>query len=146
MPVLLALLVAPRPLGSFAAGRSNVVPSPTSPFSALDETGGAPELTLLEFNQRALDRDGRTLLGHSVTLVGFVVQGEPLRIARFRVACCAADGHAAMVRLSGATRLPAADRWVQVTGTFSGSVDDLPTLTVDRIDEISQPNDPYEAG
>jgi uncharacterized repeat protein (TIGR03943 family) len=143
-PILLAFAVAPQPLGSFAAERSNVVPSPTSPFSALDVSNSPVELTLLEFSQRALDRDGATLRDVSVRLTGFVMATAELRIARFRVACCAADGQAAVVKLDLASHRPAADHWVTVDGTYTGFSGDVPVLTVDRLEPIAQPADPYE--
>ena len=145
-PVLLALLVAPQPLGSFAAGRTNVVPSPESPFEPLPAGSAPAAISLLEFNQRALDRDGETLLDVPVELTGFVMSGNPLRIARFRVACCAADGQAAIVELRNELVRPGADRWVTVIGTFEELAGDVPTLTVTDLREIRQPTDPYEAG
>lgn len=145
-PVLLALLVAPQPLGSFAAGRTNVVPSPESPFEPLPAGSAPAAISLLEFNQRALDREGETLLDVPVELTGFVMSGNPLRIARFRVACCAADGQAAIVELRNELVRPGADRWVTVIGTFEELAGDVPTLTVTDLREIRQPTDPYEAG
>jgi uncharacterized repeat protein (TIGR03943 family) len=145
-PVLLALLVAPQPLGSFAAGRTNVVPSPESPFEPLPAGSAPAVISLLEFNQRALDREGETLLDVPVELTGFVMSGNPLRIARFRVACCAADGQAAIVELRNELVRPGADRWVTVIGTFDELAGDIPTLNVTDLREIRQPTDPYEAG
>ena len=145
-PVLLSLLVAPKPLGSFAAGRTNVVPSPESPFAPLPVGAEPAEITLLEFNQRALDRNAETLRGVPVQLTGFVVAGDELRIARFRVACCAADGQAALVELRDVPVRPGPDRWVTVIGTFGEQSGDVPTLDVADIREIRQPTDPYEAG
>ncbi len=145
-PVLLSLLVAPQPLGSFAAGRTNVVPSPESPFEPLPVGTQPAEITLLEFNQRALDRNAETLRGVPVQLTGFVVAGDELRIARFRVACCAADGQAALVELRDVPVRPGPDRWVTVIGTFGEQAGDVPTLEVVDLREIRQPTDPYEAG
>lgn len=145
-PVLLSLLVAPQPLGSFAAGRTNVVPSPESPFGPLPVGTQPAEITLLEFNQRALDRDAETLRGVPVQLTGFIVAGDELRIARFRVACCAADGQAALVELRDVPVRPGPDRWVTVIGTFGEQAGDVPTLEVVDLREIRQPTDPYEAG
>ena len=143
-PVVVALLVAPRPLGSFAASRTNSVPSPESPFTELAATNSPTPLTLLEFNQRALDRDGATISNREVTLVGFVMAGEPLRIARFRMSCCAADGQAAIVALGDAPSRPSGDRWVSVVGRFNGMDGNLPRLETSSISLIDQPVDPYE--
>lgn len=144
IPVALAIAVAPQPLGSFAAERNNVVPSPTSPFPELIASAGPAPMTLLEFDQRAIDREGVSFGTARVQLTGFVMTGGSLRIARFRVACCAADGQAAVVALDGVDVRPGADQWVTVVGTFGGMQGDTPVLRVTDLRPISQPTDPYE--
>jgi uncharacterized repeat protein (TIGR03943 family) len=144
IPVALAIAVAPQPLGSYAAERNNVVPSPTSPFPALTIGADPVPMTLLEFDQRALDRDGDSFAGASVELTGFIMTGGQLRIARFRVACCAADGQAAVVALGDVDARPRPDQWVRVVGTFDGMQGDTPLLSVTGLQPIAQPTDPYE--
>ena len=60
-------------------------------------------MTLLEYGQRAFDHDGASFNGAPVQLTGFVVDGEAggFRLARYQIACCAADATPVVVRVVG---------------------------------------------
>lgn len=150
-PVLALLLVAPPALGSYGVGRTTTVDVRTGAgtFAAL-EPGAAPvTMTLLEFDQRAVDRAGASFGGVPVRLVGFVAAPAAggFRLARYQIACCAADAVAAVVDVRGITGdPPARDSWVAVIGTFrpGGDPDAAPLLDVSSVQPEAAPVDPYE--
>lgn len=150
-PVVALLLVSPPALGSFAVDRTTVVVARGSggTFQPLP-TGTAPRsMTLLEFDQRAMDRDGASFAGAPVRLTGFVARtsdGPGFRLARYQIACCAADAVAAIARVVGvAGAAPARDSWVTVTGTFGHvGTDDVPEIVATSVQQVTAPVDPYE--
>jgi uncharacterized repeat protein (TIGR03943 family) len=105
-------------------------------------------MTLLEYGQRAFDGDGRSLAGASVKLTGFIATGgdaSSFRLARYQIACCAADAAAAIVRVSGYDGAPPPqDQWVTVTGVFKPSSGETPQLTATAVQQVPVPEDPYE--
>jgi uncharacterized repeat protein (TIGR03943 family) len=103
--------------------------------------------TLLEFGQRALERDGESFDGASVRLTGFVAgrDGDGFRLARYQIACCAADAAPVVIRVIGVHgSLPAPDQWVTVTGRFQPGGGDLPVLAATTVAPIPPPDEPYE--
>jgi uncharacterized repeat protein (TIGR03943 family) len=149
VPVLAVFLVAPPSLGSFAASRSVTIVEPTGQDYPPLATTGVTAVTLLEFNQRALERSGTSLAGATVSMTGFVFSdpGKPLLMARFRIACCAADGQATTVELVGWSGAPPArDEWVDVVGVFAGPASEPgpARLTVQQLSVVPPPADPYE--
>jgi uncharacterized repeat protein (TIGR03943 family) len=104
-------------------------------------------MTLLEFGQRAFDHDGSTFNGATVQLSGFVARAEVngFRLARYSIACCAADAAPVVVLIAGTEGdPPPRDQWVTVTGTFEHNEGDLPQLIATSVIEIPPPEDPYE--
>ncbi|MCO5997510.1 TIGR03943 family protein [Actinoallomurus sp. WRP9H-5] len=148
-PVLALLLVTPPALGSFGVGRSAAVDvrSGGRTFDPLP-AGRTTPMTLLEFDERAADHAGASFGATPVRLTGFVTPGNDragFRIARYQIACCAADAVAAVVRVTGTTgNTPARDQWVTVTGTFQRAADGVPELRATSLAEITAPRDPYE--
>jgi uncharacterized repeat protein (TIGR03943 family) len=148
-PVLALLLVTPPTLGSFGVTRSAAVnvTSGGKVFDALP-AGRTVPMTLLEFDQRAADHRGAGFGTTAVRLTGFVTpssDAQGFRIARYQIACCAADAVASVVRVTGASgSRPARDQWVTVTGTFTPAADGVPELHAVSLAEISTPEDPYE--
>jgi uncharacterized repeat protein (TIGR03943 family) len=149
VPVLALLLVTPPALGSFGVDRGAAVDvsSGGRTFDPLP-AGRTVPMTLLEFDQRSADHDGASFGGTPVRLTGFVAatdDGPGFRIARYQIACCAADAVAAVVRVTGtAGNRPARDQWVTVTGTFHRSADGVPELHATSLMEMADPVDPYE--
>jgi uncharacterized repeat protein (TIGR03943 family) len=149
VPVVVLLLVTPPPLGSFAVDRTTVsIGDGGHTFDPLRSEAGPVPMTLLEFDQRAGDRGGASLGAVPVRLTGFVAgsDGGGARLARYQIACCAADAVAALVRLEGmAGPAPARDAWYTVTGTFSGvDAGGIPRLQVLSTEHVPPPVDPYE--
>jgi len=141
-PVVVLLMVAPPSLGSYGVDRAPQVSVTTgrSTLPPLDDSKGPIPMTLQEFSQRSFDGSAA---GATVTLVGFSMGGGDLRIARYQIACCAADAAASVVRIEGAASTPAADTWLRVTGAWTEG-DDTPTLAATAVEEIAAPVDPYE--
>jgi uncharacterized repeat protein (TIGR03943 family) len=148
-PIAALLLVAPPTLGSYGVGRGATV----------DVRAGAPifddlragtepvPMTLLEFGQRAFERGGASFNGAEVELTGFVAGTEDggFELARYQIACCAADATPVVIRITGVFGdVPTRDRWVTVTGGFQPGGDPVPRLAAISVLEIPPPNDPYE--
>lgn len=148
-PVLALLLVTPPALGSFGVGRGAAVDvsSGGRTFDPLP-AGRTVPMTLLEFDERAADHGGASFGATPVRLTGFVTPANDrtgFHIARYQIACCAADAVAAVVRVTGTIgNTPARDQWVTVTGTFQRSADGVPELRATSLAEITAPRDPYE--
>jgi uncharacterized repeat protein (TIGR03943 family) len=148
-PVLALLLVTPPALGSYGVDRNATVKVTDGgkTFDALP-AGRTVPMTLLEFDQRTADHNGTSFGSTPVRLTGFVSRtddGDGFRIARYQIACCAADAVAAVARITGASGdPPTRDQWVTVTGTFHGSADGIPILQATSLTPIPTPKDPYE--
>jgi uncharacterized repeat protein (TIGR03943 family) len=149
-PVVALLMVSPPALGSFGVDRSTVVvvSSGGQTFDPLP-AGAVVPMTLLEYDLRAADHAGASFGATPVQLTGFVARTDDaggFRLARYQIACCAADAVAAVVRIVGvAGDPPARDAWVTVTGTFSPSGDGIPELVATSLATIPAPTDPYES-
>jgi uncharacterized repeat protein (TIGR03943 family) len=147
-PVVTLLLVAPPSLGSFGVDRSPPIriTAGKSQLAPLDTTAGPVSMTLLDYTERAFDHDGASMRGATIELTGFVSaagSGE-FDLARYQIACCAADAAAAVVRVVGVGSSPPRDQWVTVTGSYSPGSSDVPELAATSLQEISAPDDPYE--
>ncbi len=152
VPVLTVFAIAPPGLGSFALSRalsSTSVQQGSGSFA--DLTGADPVGMLLkEFDERAFDRAGVSFAGVPVSVVGFVAKaphGDGFIVARFQIACCAADGRANLAHVIGYTgTVPPVDSWVQITGSFHAGAgpQQAPLLVAATVTPIAQPSDPYE--
>ncbi|WP_307680137.1 TIGR03943 family protein [Streptomyces sp. V4I2] len=152
LPALALLLFPPPALGSYSAGREAAqrAAQGVGTFPAL-ALGDPVELTLAEFNSRAIYDSGRSLKGRTVRMTGFVTHGEDgtWYVTRLYVTCCAADATAGKVEARG-DDAPPVDTWVTVTGTWHpkgrlGSDEAWPAvLDVTSVERVKQPADPYE--
>ena len=117
LPYLVLISVAPTGLGSAAADRVEAFTPPPSrqAFPTLDPSAGPVEMGVLEFLDRAIWDDGRSLEGVTVRLEGLVVNDASVPdgfvLTRFLVSCCAADGVPLQVSVSGTPAI-ADDTWV----------------------------------
>jgi uncharacterized repeat protein (TIGR03943 family) len=148
-PIAALLLVAPPTLGAFGVDRAakvNVRPG-KSIFKPLEpRVGGAP-MPLLEYVERSFDHNGRSLGRTPVRLTGFVAGAENggFKLARYQIACCAADATPIVMQVVGTSGTPPRDdQWVTVTGTFQPGGEELPKLAATSVVEIPAPEDPYE--
>jgi uncharacterized repeat protein (TIGR03943 family) len=148
-PIAALLLVAPPTLGSFGVSRSAAVNvhAGGAVFDALPHGTGPVPMTLLEYGQRAFDRHGSSLAGATVELTGFIsrLDNGGFQLARYQIACCAADAVPAIVIVEGvAGHPPRRDAWVEVTGAYVRGTGDLPRFSATSVVEIPVPNEPYE--
>jgi len=148
-PIAALLLVAPPTLGSYGVGRAASIDiSAGAPvFERLDPDGPPASMTLLEFGQRSFERNGASFNGATVQLTGFVAGAEPggFRLARYQIACCAADAAPVVIRVEGVHGgVPPLDEWVTVTGRFMVARGDVPLLAATHLTPIAPPDEPYE--
>jgi len=149
-PLIITLVFAPPALGSFAVERSAPLPDPAdrvrlfAPLTSSQPTA----MPLYEFTERAHDRAGASFAGRPVSLTGFVYRerdGGGFQLARYQIACCAADALSAVVRVVGGGTSPRRDSWTTVTGTFLAMTGDgVPEIRVSQVRPIEPPRDPYE--
>jgi uncharacterized repeat protein (TIGR03943 family) len=152
VPLMVLFMLAPGPLGSFAARRSTTVVSAGDfRFDPLPPSGAPVPISQRDALERAVDTKGRTLDGRMVELTGFVIAtGDgTFDLARFQIACCAADGVAWTTRLSVASDSGLSvnrDGWYRVVAKFDRLLlDDQPPLfTALSVDPVATPTDPYE--
>jgi uncharacterized repeat protein (TIGR03943 family) len=147
-PIAALLLVAPPTLGSFGVDRDTRVNirAGAAVLPRLHPGGTPIAMTLLEYGQRAFDHDGASFNGATVQLTGFVAGVEPggFRLARYQIACCAADAAPVVLRVVGVRSVPPRDQWVRVTGNFQPGGGEIPELAASNVVEIRAPEDPYE--
>lgn len=149
-PIAALLLVAPPTLGAYGIGRAASVDirAGAPVFDPLPKGSGPVEMTLLEYGQRSFDHAGSSFAGEPVQLTGFVADSEQggFRLARYQIACCAADAAPVVVRVVGTSGdALSRDQWVTVVGRYRPTGDEeIPALTVTSVVEIEPPNDPYE--
>jgi uncharacterized repeat protein (TIGR03943 family) len=148
-PIAALLLVAPPTLGAYGVNRAgNVhVSRGKAFFKPLKQADAPVDLTLVEYVERALEHEGASFRGVPVKLTGFVAGAEDggFRLARYQIACCAADATPVVVDVVGTAGTPPGDdQWVTVTGTFQRGGGDLPRLAATSVAEIAAPQDPYE--
>ena len=159
LPILLGLLVSPRPLGAAAmAGREvNVVSANRSAMPAAVQAAASKastERTVLDWSQsfQTVADPAAHFAGEAADVIGFVYHDDRFGpdeffLTRFVVSCCVADAAVAgvVVRLPpGAT--VEADQWLRVTGTFAPGTFDgapVPVLVADTLAPADIPEQPY---
>lgn len=159
LPVLVLVLVTPPALGSYAASRQppGANGGSAGEFPPLPEpVDGAVPLLVSEFVARAQDDQKRSLAGQRVRLVGFVIPaqdgGRDYQLARFVLACCAADAEAYTVQVRGDATPRQADQWLLVEGRWlpeptperAGPSSKPPVLLADSVTAVRPPANRYE--
>jgi uncharacterized repeat protein (TIGR03943 family) len=153
LPVLAIFLIAPPPLGSYAAKRdTGTVAEPVNNTGFPPLPAGDPvTMSLGDYSVRAVWDEGRTLKGRVIKLSGFVTprDGGGWDLTRMAITCCAADARAIKVEIRDAPDMPA-DTWVEVIGQWSpttknvDAVDAIPALSAAEVRKINAPRNPYE--
>ncbi|MFI6151527.1 TIGR03943 family putative permease subunit [Kitasatospora sp. NPDC051170] len=170
VPAVLLLCLTPPPLGSFTASRdgSDAVVEPVS-YGGLSDRPTAPgsgagggagggagasvtvatPMSLTEFIGRSRDPQ-KSLADRKVRLTGFVSPGaQPGEwyLNRLVVSCCAADARRLRVLVQTTGPAPAADSWVDLTGTWRPSpgapATAAPRIEVSEQHAVPQPRAPY---
>jgi uncharacterized repeat protein (TIGR03943 family) len=156
-PVILGLIVPPRPLGAAAmgnrdvsfktlpattaAGSDNILAKPQSEKNILD--------WLVEFQSST---DLAAFEGQQATVTGFVYRDDrfdddSFMVSRFVLSCCAADAAPiGLVVRSPESSQFSDDSWVEVSGHFvPGPFDGAQTsfLVADSIETVDIPDQPY---
>lgn len=148
LPVLVVFVVAPRPLGSFTAGRQLAsAPVVAQPAELLPLPPGDPvDLAIADYITHAEWGKGETLRGREIRLTGFVTPNPDggWWITRLGLACCAADALSWRAQVRG-VRAPSPDSWVEVTGRWvDGAEDGVPAIDATDVTSIAEPQNPYE--
>jgi uncharacterized repeat protein (TIGR03943 family) len=148
-PIAALLLVAPPTLGAYGVNRAGSVKVRPGKafFKPLHQKDAPVQMKLLEYIERSLEHNGASFHGVPVKLTGFVAGSEAgsFRLARYQIACCAADATPVVMEVVGTSGTPPSDdQWVTVTGTFRPGGGELPRLAATSIVEIPAPEDPYE--
>lgn len=159
LPLVLGLLVSPRPLGvaAMASREVNVVSDTHSAMPAAVQAAAAKastERNILDWTQafQLVENPAQHFAGEQADVIGFVYRDERFGeneffLTRFVVSCCVAD--AAVVGLVVQTPPDTAlepDQWIRVSGaftpgTFEGAA--VPILVADSITPADIPDHPY---
>jgi putative membrane protein len=156
LPVVLGLVVPPRPLGAAALDNRKVVlgvESSALPAVVQSAAKSAEERNVLDWwrnFQASTDYDSFT--NQEATIIAFVYKdrlyGDGHFLAtRFIVSCCVADAAVAglVVRWPDATMLEN-DEWVEVHGKFAPSTLESwkpPVLVAETVTRVDRPAQPY---
>lgn len=155
LPVLVLFVVAPGSLGRFGVqrvGSTSVVRGGPS-FARLDPAAGTVSMSAVEFVQRTIDARGQSFNGATVRVTGFLVPGVDADgafvIARYTIACCAADALVAKVRVLGVAAPVLSEKddetWIAVEGTYEAAepATNEPTLRATAVERVAVPDNPY---
>ena len=157
LPIVLGLLVPPRPLGVAAlqnreisaGGLDSVLPAAAGSTLVKESSERTILDWVLAFHQG--DRPAET---DTADVVGFVYLDEAadeaaFTLTRFVVGCCAADAMAVGLPVSLAAGLPSEEaledgQWVRVVGRFAASTgNSIPVLLAEQLEAVPEPNQPY---
>lgn len=153
LPLVLGLLVPPRPLGASALGNRELSVSLTADTEAQGLTRAPQERDILDWLGAFASAEGpEPFAGQLASVIGFVYHQANLPagqflLSRFVVVCCVAD--AAPVGLTVVWPQAAElknDTWVRVSGHFEAErIDEqgLPILAADEVTPIDPPQQPY---
>lgn len=154
-PVLILILAAPPPLGAFAAERGSVnsiAQEFAAELPALPAGDGPTALTISELVLRTFAEGEASVEGVAVEIEGFVsrVDDDGFVLARFAIACCAADASPREVRITGTGPIVSSDDWVRATVVWRGRIIGgdgearIPAVELVSAIPIDQPSAPYE--
>jgi uncharacterized repeat protein (TIGR03943 family) len=157
LPVLAIFMVAPPSLGADSVARADGRAITRDPAAGNDamfpplEQGTVVPMRMSDFATRAAWDSSNALNDRTVRLVGFVVrQKSEVYLARMSIACCAADAFPIKVKMTGEGLSELAnDDWLEVEATLlpgSATRDNqyVPSVTVNGLQSITEPTDPYE--
>ena len=155
LPVTALFAVKPGSLGSFAAERTRfsvdgAVKIDLAPLK-IDSRGSASVMLIDVWMHKLYDQSA-SLTTTPLRMIGFVVPDatstvdhQTFLLTRFKINCCAADGIAIQVRVTGTTTgIPPTDSWIELTGTFSPSSEQIPDVKLIELRSIPEPKNPYE--
>lgn len=155
LPVLLGVLVPARPLGTAAISNKGL-----NTNAPLTVTGAATSLEIASVDRTILDwiraynyaNDVSQFDGQQANVVGFVYHDTRLAkdeflVGRFALNCCVADATAiGMVVKTDKAATFADNSWVRVAGAVKATEVDgkkIPLITVEEIEAVGEPEQPY---
>lgn len=157
LPVILGLLVPPKPLGAAAMSNREIsvggVTSATSPKTAQVMSRPNTEKNVLDWLiDFRLAQNPAAFAEQEAKVIGFVYRDDrfdrdKFMVSRFAISCCAADAAPLGLvvhwpKTSGLT----SDQWVEVSGRFQpGEFDGepMPFLIADKVTPVEVPDQPY---
>jgi uncharacterized repeat protein (TIGR03943 family) len=144
-PILFALMVPAPSLGALAVKNKGSANAPPVLAAPPDGQVRLFEIAWAQESDKYAGESGVSA-GAPVDFVGFVSQdklpGGRIELSRFYVGCCAADAAAYSIKLKTPTTFPI-DTWVRVQGTLTGEPGRNLDVAVTSIDEVAQPDNPY---
>lgn len=157
LPVILGLLVPPKPLGAAAMSNREIsvgsVTSATSPKTSQVISRPASEKNVLDWLiDFRLAQNPAAFADQEAKVIGFVYRDErfgsdQFMVSRFAISCCAADAAPlGLVVHWPETGSLASDQWVEVSGRFQvGDFDgeQMPILSADKVTATEVPDQPY---
>lgn len=157
LPIILGLLVPPRPLGVAAlqnrevsaGGLGSVLPAAVRSSQVQDSR----ERTILDW-VLAFHQGRRPAETDIADVIGFVYLDDSseeaeFTLTRFVVGCCAADAMAVGLPVSRVSGLPSEGeleegQWVRVSGRFATPTgNELPVLMAEQLEAVPEPSQPY---
>lgn len=158
IPIVLGVLVQPRPLGANALINRevsiNTLNSTQAPSgSDLSTVRLGTDSNILDWLYAFQRTDDLTsFVGEEATVSGFVYRderftAETFMVSRFTVSCCVADANPVGLIVDwGASPELVDDEWVEVNGrfelqTFNGI--EMPILVAETVTPVDPPNQPY---
>lgn len=149
VPVLVLFVIAPPSLGAWGvtnAGR--VTHRKGSNYPPIAAGHGPAIMAIKDVYGRAVEGDGASFNRQPLLVRGFVVsapKGEAgFLVARYSIACCAADALVAELRVLGPQSALQQSTWVEVVGTYAGLDQGIPRLRATSVKVIPAPNEPFE--
>jgi putative membrane protein len=157
LPVILGLVVPPKPLGAAAMSNREIsvgsVSSASAPKTSQLISRPASEKNVLDWLiDFRLSQDPAAFASQEAKVIGFVYRderfgGNQFMVSRFVVSCCAADAAplGLVVHWPKTTALTS-DQWVEVSGRFQAGEFDgepMPILIADNVAPTEIPDQPY---
>ncbi len=150
LPVIAVMIATPAPLGGWGLNRQQTRDSNRnwSPLTVVP--GVATVVPVPDFVGRSLEPGAPSVVGLRVELIGFVSgrTDSDFTIARYSIACCAADAIGSTISVTG--QLPPSAplnttelQWVKVIGRFANVNGGVPTVVAESVIVIGSPKDPY---
>lgn len=157
IPVVLGLLVPPRPLGAAAVGNREIQ---VGTLSSVAPPTSDERMGLIKGEKNILDwladfqrnPDPSIFNGVEADVIGFVYRddrfgADSFMVGRFIISCCVADAApVGLIVQSADAGIWESDQWVQVQGHFEkGRFNnvEMPILIADEILATEQPRQPY---
>jgi uncharacterized repeat protein (TIGR03943 family) len=158
LPIILGLLVPPRPLGASALANREVNLSQSSMpgVIGLATTKSGKDKNILDwwkvFRSSANSNNDHQIIGQTAQVSGFVFKDKKygpdyFMVTRFVISCCVADASVLglVVKSPAASKLEN-DQWVEVKGAFAPSSLEMwkmPIVNAASITPIAIPQQPY---